>query len=32
VPQDKLDEYDIHPSIRRRIVHGLDDHRVPHVD
>lgn len=32
VAPERLDEYDIHPSIRRRIVHGLEDRGVPHVD
>jgi ADP-ribose pyrophosphatase YjhB (NUDIX family) len=32
VPPERLDDYDIHPSIRRRIAHGLGDHRIPHVD
>ncbi len=27
-----LDEYDIHPSIRRRIAHGLDGRGLPHID
>jgi 8-oxo-dGTP pyrophosphatase MutT (NUDIX family) len=28
----QLDDYDIHPAIRRRIVHGLDPYSTPHVD
>ena len=32
VPLARLDDYDIHPSIRRRIVHGLQPGTVPHVD
>jgi len=32
VPPERLDEFDIHPSIRRRIIHGLADQRIPHVD
>jgi ADP-ribose pyrophosphatase YjhB (NUDIX family) len=33
VPPAKLDDYDIHPSIRRRIAYGLQDSRTaPHVD
>ncbi len=32
VPPASLDGYDIHPSIRRRIVHGLEGGTVPHVD
>ncbi len=28
----ELDGYDIHPSILRRIVHGLEPGSVPHVD
>jgi ADP-ribose pyrophosphatase YjhB (NUDIX family) len=32
VPPARIDEYDIHPSIRRRIVHGLQDGTSPHVD
>jgi len=32
VPAKKLDDYDIHPSIRRRIAHGLEYNGVPHVD
>ena len=32
VPPDKLADYDIHPSIARRIVHGLENSPVPHVD
>lgn len=31
VPPGRLDDYDIHPSIRRRIAHGLDG-TTPHVD
>ena len=32
VPPARLDDYDIHPSIRRRIVHGLQGEAIPHVD
>lgn len=32
VPAAKLDEYDIHPSIRRRITHALSTATAPHVD
>jgi ADP-ribose pyrophosphatase YjhB (NUDIX family) len=32
VPPDELDSYDIHPSIRRRIIHGLEGASVPHAD
>ncbi len=32
VPPAALDGYDIHPSIRRRIVHGLADGTMPHAD
>jgi ADP-ribose pyrophosphatase YjhB (NUDIX family) len=32
VPPARLDDYNIHPSIRRRIVHGLEGGAVPHVD
>jgi len=32
VPPAGLDGYDIHPSIRRRIVHGLEGAAVPHAD
>jgi ADP-ribose pyrophosphatase YjhB (NUDIX family) len=32
VPLSSLDGYDIHPSIRRRIVHGLEDVTIPFVD
>jgi ADP-ribose pyrophosphatase YjhB (NUDIX family) len=32
VPPGRLDDYDIHPSIRRRIVHGFEGGAVPHVD
>ena len=32
VPPARLDDYDIHPSIRRRIVHGLQGGTIPHVD
>jgi ADP-ribose pyrophosphatase YjhB (NUDIX family) len=32
VSPDLLDDYDIHPSMRRRIVHGLEYRGVPHVD
>ena len=32
VPPAELDRYDIHPSIRRRIVHGLERATVPHID
>jgi hypothetical protein len=32
VPAARLDDYDIHPSIRRRIVHGFEPGTVPHVD
>ena len=32
VPPERLDDYDIHPSIRRRIVHGLESRGIPHVD
>ncbi len=32
VPTAGLDGYDIHPSIRRRIVHGLADGTMPHAD
>lgn len=28
----KLDDYDIHPSILRRIVYGLEPSSTPHVD
>jgi hypothetical protein len=31
-PPVRLDDYDIHPAIRRRIVHGLDPTATPHVD
>ena len=27
-----LDDYDIHPAIRRRIVHGLESVAIPFVD
>ncbi len=29
---DRLDDYDIHPAIRRRIAHGLHPGNAPHVD
>jgi 8-oxo-dGTP pyrophosphatase MutT (NUDIX family) len=32
VAADRLDDYDIHPSIRRRIAHALDNPGTPHVD
>lgn len=32
VPPARLDDYDINPSIRRRIAHGLEGQSVPHVD
>ena len=32
IPPARLDDYDIHPAIRRRIVHGLDPAATPHVD
>jgi ADP-ribose pyrophosphatase YjhB (NUDIX family) len=32
IPPARLDDYDIHPAIRRRIVHGLDPGSAPHVD
>ncbi len=32
VPPARLDDYDIHPSIRRRIAHGLQGGTIPHVD
>lgn len=32
VPVTQLDNYDIHPSIRRRIAHALADTKTPHVD
>lgn len=32
VPPARLDDYDIHPSIQRRIAHGLTASPVPHVD
>jgi len=32
IPPGRLDDYDIHPAIRRRIVHGLDAAATPHVD
>jgi ADP-ribose pyrophosphatase YjhB (NUDIX family) len=32
VPPAGLDGYDIHPSIRRRIVHGLTNGILPHAD
>jgi len=32
VPPAGLDGYDIHPSIRRRIVHGLESAAAPHAD
>jgi ADP-ribose pyrophosphatase YjhB (NUDIX family) len=32
VPSARLEEYDIHPAILRRIVHGLQAGSVPHVD
>jgi hypothetical protein len=28
----RLDDYDIHPAILRRIAHGLDLGSTPHVD
>jgi ADP-ribose pyrophosphatase YjhB (NUDIX family) len=28
----RLDDYDIHPSIRRRIAHGFENSKTPHVD
>lgn len=32
VPSARLEDYDIHPAILRRIVHGLQAGSVPHVD
>jgi 8-oxo-dGTP pyrophosphatase MutT (NUDIX family) len=32
VTPDRLDDYDIHPAILRRIVHGLQPGTTPHVD
>ena len=32
VPQAALDDYEIHPAIRRRIAHGLCPGGAPHVD
>ena len=32
VPPARLDEYDIHPAIRRRIAHGIQPGTTPHVD
>jgi ADP-ribose pyrophosphatase YjhB (NUDIX family) len=32
VPSARLDDYDIHPAILRRIVHGLQPGTTPHVD
>lgn len=32
VPPARLDDYDIHPSIRRRIIHGLQPGQAPHAD
>ncbi len=32
IPLSLLDDYDIHPSIRRRIVHGLQAVTIPFVD
>jgi len=32
VPPARLDDYDIHPAILRRLVHGLKAGSVPHVD
>jgi len=32
VPPARLDDYDIHPSIRRRLAHGLQPGTAPHVD
>lgn len=28
----RLEDYDIHPAILRRIIHGLRDNSLPHVD
>jgi ADP-ribose pyrophosphatase YjhB (NUDIX family) len=32
VPPARLDGYDIHPAIRRRIAHSLEPRSTPHVD
>jgi ADP-ribose pyrophosphatase YjhB (NUDIX family) len=32
VPPGRLDDYDIHPSIRRRVAHGLSGTSIPHLD
>jgi ADP-ribose pyrophosphatase YjhB (NUDIX family) len=32
VPPARLDDYDIHPAILRRIAHGLQPGTTPHVD
>ena len=32
VPPARLDGYDIHPAILRRIAHGLEPGTIPHVD
>ena len=32
VPPARLDDYDVHPAILRRIVHGLQPGSTPHVD
>jgi ADP-ribose pyrophosphatase YjhB (NUDIX family) len=32
VPSARLEDYDIHPAILRRIVHGLQGEKLPHVD
>jgi ADP-ribose pyrophosphatase YjhB (NUDIX family) len=32
IPLAQLDDYDIHPAIRRRIVHGLNPGSTPHAD
>jgi hypothetical protein len=32
VPPGRLEDYDIHPAILRRIVHGLNGGSAPHVD
>jgi ADP-ribose pyrophosphatase YjhB (NUDIX family) len=32
VPPAGLEDYDIHPAILRRIIHGLQDSSPPHVD
>ena len=32
VPAARLDDYDIHPSIRRRLTHGLQPGPAPYVD